>query len=119
LKLLLQPLVENAIYHGVRSLKDYNGLITVRGYRSQGTICFEVLDNGRGMPPGQVSSINAYLREGTPPEQEKHGFGLRNVHERIVLAFGQEYGLGLQSELGKGTKVLLSLPLLVDERSAP
>ena len=117
LKLLLQPLVENAIYHGVRSLEDYNGLITVRGYLTQGTICFEVLDNGRGMPPGQVSSINAYLRGSTPPEQEKHGFGLRNVHERIVLAFGQEYGLGLQSELGKGTKVLLFLPLLGDERS--
>ncbi|NLM38094.1 MAG: sensor histidine kinase [Firmicutes bacterium] len=112
LKILLQPLVENAIYHGVRSLETNDGLITVRGYREEKTICFEVEDNGQGMPADLVDKINRYLRGEGPEDQEKHGFGLRNVHERIVLAFGQEYGLWLTSTLGQGTKVVLRLPLI-------
>jgi two-component system sensor histidine kinase YesM len=116
LKLLLQPLVENAIYHGVRLLDDHEGLITVRGYAREGTICFEVLDNGRGMSAEQVKEINGYLMGGPLLDQEKHGFGLRNVNERIVLAFGKEYGLRFESEPNKGTKVFLRLPLITDLR---
>ena len=112
LKLLLQPLVENGIYHGVQGITTNEGLITVRGYAAAGTICFEVIDNGRGMPAELVAEINGYLQGEQPVVQGKCGFGLRNVHERIVLAFGKEYGLWLTSELGKGTKVHLRLPLL-------
>ena len=112
LKLLLQPLVENAIYHGVRSLESNDGLIIIKGYGANETICFEVIDNGPGMPASQVAAINRYLRGDRSEEQGKHGFGLRNVHERIVLAFGQEYGLWLTSTLDQGTKVVLRLPLI-------
>lgn len=112
LKLLLQPLVENAIYHGVRSLEGGGGLITVRGYAVEETICFEVNDNGQGMPTERVAEINDYLEGKSAPDQGKHGFGLRNVNERIILAFGREYGLRLAAEPGKGCKALLRLPLI-------
>lgn len=112
LKLLLQPLVENAIYHGVRSKESNDGLIVIKGYRAEETICFEVVDNGRGMPAEMVETINRSLRGECAEEQERYGFGLRNVHERIVLAFGQEYGLWLTSTLNQGTKAVLRLPLI-------
>lgn len=112
LKLLLQPLVENAIYHGVREMERAGGLITVRGYAVEETICFEVIDNGKGMPAELVEEINDYLQGTNSPDQEKHCFGLRNVNERIVLAFGKEYGLRVASELGKGTTVFVRLPLI-------
>lgn len=112
IKLVLQPLVENAIYHGVRDLENSEGLITVKGYAVDEIICFEVIDNGKGIPAELVEEINGYLEGGNFPEQEKHGFGLRNVNERIVLAFGKEYGLRITSEPGKGTKAFLRLPLL-------
>ena len=112
LKLLLQPLVENAIYHGVRSTESNDGLIVIKGYRAEETICFEVVDNGRGMPAEMVETINRSLRGECAEEQERYGFGLRNVHERIVLAFGQEYGLWLTSTLNQGTKAVLRLPLI-------
>ena len=115
LKLLLQPLVENAIYHGVRSLVSNEGLIVVRGYRTEETICFEVSDNGRGMPADLVMALNRSLRGEQPEDQAKHGYGLRNVHERIVLAFGQEYGLWLTSTLDQGTRVVLRLPMIKGE----
>src|SRR5690554_5159921 len=112
LKLVLQPLVENAIYHGVRDLENSAGVIRVRGYAADGIICFEVADNGKGIPPELVKEINGYLEGSDLPDQEKHGFGLRNVNERIVLAFGREYGLRISSEPGKGTKAFLRLPIL-------
>ncbi|NLY91884.1 MAG: sensor histidine kinase [Firmicutes bacterium] len=118
LKLLLQPLVENAIYHGVRSSARNDGLIMIRGYAVEGTICFEVIDNGPGIPKDQVAAINDCLQGGKPLNQGKGGFGLRNVHERIVLAFGKGYGLWLSSEPGKGTKVVLRLPLIKGESIA-
>ena len=59
-----------------------------------------------------VETINRSLRGECAEEQERYGFGLRNVHERIVLAFGQEYGLWLTSTLNQGTKAVLRLPLI-------
>lgn len=112
LKLLLQPIVENAIYHGVRAVEKNGGLITIKGYNQKEDICFEVIDNGKGMPAELVEEINNYLQKKSTSNQEKHGFGLRNVNDRIVLAFGQEYGLQINAELGKGTKVILRIPLI-------
>lgn len=112
LKLLLQPLVENAIYHGVRSLERAGGVITVRGYALEAAICFEVIDNGKGMPAELVEEINQYLQGKSASDQKKFGFGLRNVNDRISLAFGKEYGLKVTAELDKGTKVFLRAPLI-------
>lgn len=112
LKLILQPLVENAIYHGVRGLEKPGGLITVKGYLEENNIYFEVLDNGLGIEPERTEEINRCLEGIYGVEQEKRYFGLRNVNERIKLAFGKEYGLKLISVPGEGTRVLVHLPLI-------
>ncbi|MGQ9779674.1 MAG: cache domain-containing sensor histidine kinase [Bacillota bacterium] len=115
LKLILQPLVENAIYHGVRELDRADGLIVVRGYPREDYLCFEVEDNGLGIDSRKVEEINRCLRKTEPAESSHRFFGLYNVNERIVLAFGKEYGLNLISTLGGGTKVTVRLPLIRDE----
>jgi two-component system sensor histidine kinase YesM len=108
IKLILQPLVENAIYHGVRDSDRPDSLIKVKGYlKADNLICIEVIDNGVGMEPARISEINHCLREtGT----EQRFFGLRNVNERIRLAFGPEYGLELKENPGGGITVVVHLP---------
>ncbi len=111
IKLILQPLVENAIYHGVRELKAPGGLITIRGFLREAdrTVCFQVIDNGLGMEASKMAEINRCLREsGT----EQRFFGLSNVNERIKLAFGLEYGLELNPTPGGGVTVNVILPVV-------
>jgi two-component system, sensor histidine kinase YesM len=115
IKLILQPLVENAIYHGVRELDKLGGLIIIRGYGINDHIYFEVIDDGKGMPAELVGEIRQCLGGFSTPESETKFFGLRNVHERIVLAFGKEYGLAVESELGKGTKIIVKLPQIREQ----
>ena len=112
IKLILQPLVENAIYHGVRELERQDGLISVKGYHSEGQAYFEVIDNGLGMSPEKVEEINNLLHGNGVYAGEQRYFGLRNVNERIVLTFGKEYGLSITSTLGRGTQVVVHLPLI-------
>lgn len=112
LKLILQPLVENAIYHGVREREQPGGLIRVRGYGVDEQVYFEVEDNGKGIPPELLEEIGQCLAGNTSPESESKFFGLRNVHERLSLAFGKEFGLTMESRPGYGTKVIVHLPLI-------
>ena len=106
IKLILQPLVENAIYHGVRNLERPGGLITIRGHIYEGQVYLEVSDNGLGMTTEIVADINRCFLIETKSEGKKRYFGLRNVNERIVLAFGREYGLTVESS-AEGTKVTI------------
>ena len=100
IKIILQPLVENAIRHGI-SEKEGKGHIVINGRRSKEDLIFEVMDDGVGFDTGSMDFRNAYFRE-------KHkGYGLRNVDERIKLEYGPEYGLTIESEKGKGTKVVV------------
>ncbi len=111
IKLILQPIVENAIYHGVRELETPGGLITITGFlmEASNTICFQVIDNGVGMDPAKMEEINRRLREsGT----EQRYFGLSNVNERIRLAFGPEYGLALSPTPGGGVTATIKLPVV-------
>lgn len=112
LKLILQPLVENAIYHGVRESEQPGGLIRVHGYGVDEQVYFEVEDNGKGISPELLEEIGQCLEGNTTPESETKFFGLRNVHERLSLAFGKEFGLTMESRLGYGTKVIVHLPLI-------
>lgn len=111
IKLILQPLVENAIYHGVRELEHGGGLITVKAFLSvdRDCVCFEVIDNGNGMEPATMEEINRCLEVAEP---NQHYFGLRNVNERIGLAFGPEYGLRLFETPGGGVTVRVWLPVV-------
>ena len=111
IKLILQPIVENAIYHGVRELETAGGLITIKGFfmEDANTVCFQVIDNGVGMDPAKMEDINRCLREsGT----EQRYFGISNVNERIRLAFGPEYGVELSATPGGGVTVTIKLPVV-------
>lgn len=109
-KLIIQPIIENAIYHGMEYMsEDDEGKIIVTSYTQKGDLYIEVCDNGSGMPPATVES----LLEGKVKNKSKgSGIGMRNVHERIQLYFGKEYGITIESEPDEGTKILIHMPLL-------
>jgi two-component system sensor histidine kinase YesM len=111
LKIVLQPLVENSLTHGMKGCPGI--FVKVRGGLENGVIRFEVVDNGCGMDEGVVSSLNLRLAQAlacrTAPDQD-HGFGLCNVDSRIKLHYGMEYGLRLSSREGTGTKVVVRIP---------
>lgn len=107
LKLMLQPLVENAIYHGMEFM-DGDGEIRVTVRRNGEDLWIEVCDNGLGMTPEQVESL---LSEKPPmPSKRGSGIGVKNVNERIRLYFGEGYGLVIVSEPDEGTVIRIHLP---------
>ncbi|WP_372661983.1 sensor histidine kinase [Cohnella sp.] len=109
LKILLQPFVENAIYHGIRNKFGIgDGVITIRGRLIKDQIVFEVEDNGFGMTPEQLGRI-LITGEGANRNQ---GIGISNVNERIKLYFGHEYGIQIRSEIEVGTCVTITIPKL-------
>lgn len=111
IKLILQPLVENAIYHGVRGM-DKKGLIIIKGYVRQEQILFEVIDNGAGMTEGVLEHINSVLSHAELIKDEDEFFGIRNVNERIKLNFGSDCGLWYVSKNSIGTKAVINIPLI-------
>jgi two-component system sensor histidine kinase YesM len=106
-KIVLQPIVENAIVHGVGTLSE-GGKILIEAHRSGRELEFSVRDNGCGIKP----DVLAHILERNP--SSRSGIGLKNVHQRIRLACGQEYGLKVESELDEGTTVRVRLPLHYD-----
>ncbi|SKA72990.1 two-component system, sensor histidine kinase YesM [Clostridium sp. USBA 49] len=109
LKLILQPIIENAIYHGIEYMFE-EGNITVSAKEVNGKLLYEVTDNGLGIKPDILENILSYNSK----ENGGAGVGIRNVHERIQLCYGKEYGLEIESELEEGTKVKLWLPIVKD-----
>lgn len=112
-KLIIQPLLENAIYHGMEFM-DGDGEITVCSQIRDGQLYIAVQDNGDGMPPDLCAKLldpNAKVTQGKSGSRGS-GLGMRNVHERIRLAFGAEYGLSIRSKLGWGTVVEAHLPCI-------
>ncbi len=111
LKITLQPLVENAIYHGIKEV-DYQGYILITGWLEDNNMILEVKDNGRGMDQDQLNEMIQGLE--TPPEKRprlsRQGMGVRNVHERIRLYFGSEYGLTCISSPSEGTRIRVKMP---------
>ncbi len=110
-KLILQPLVENAIYHGIEPLSS-RGLIRIKGYHNEKYLIFEIHDNGIGIDRQEVDRLNAKLADGSDGEPyETRSIGLSNVDRRIKLYYGNNrYGLIIRSEKGKGTEVCVTLP---------
>lgn len=107
LKLTLQPLVENSLYHGIK-YKRAKGKIWVTGKMEADRILLCVEDNGVGMDAEEVSRLQAEI--GKPCKETEKGFGLANVNERIRMNFGMEYGMTIESEKGRGTKVSIVIP---------
>ena len=106
IKLIIQPLLENAIYYGMEAL-DGDGEILVQGYERDGDIYIDVIDNGIGMPKETVEHL---LTDGQYERKHGSGIGLKNVDQRIKLYFGKEYGLEIKSEPDVGTRVRIHLP---------
>lgn len=110
LKLTLQPLVENALYHGIK-YKRAKGKIVISGFLEQGEenrICLFVEDNGVGMEPEELERLQKEITK--PCKETESGFGLANVNERIRMNFGMEYGITITSQKGEGTKVQVIIP---------
>ncbi len=113
LKLTLQPLVENALYHGIKNKRN-GGTITVRARRA-GTdrVMLEIEDDGVGFTPYRLGKIQAAMDDDTDDFSFKEsGFGLENVNKRIKLYYGKEYGLTVESRYQEGTRVTVTIPLL-------
>lgn len=107
IKLILQPIVENCIYHGIKK-KRGTGKITIRAYRREQNLIIEVSDDGCGMPKEICRKI---LSDEIESENiSGSGIGVKNVNERIQLRFGKKYGLSYSSEEGVGTTVTYVLP---------
>lgn len=103
-KMTLQPLVENAIYHGLKE-KEEGGCISIEVMESEEFVIVEVIDDGIGMEPEIFDSI---LEK--KDERGKKHFGLKNVHERLQLYFGEEYGLSIDKEKKTGTCIRIRIP---------
>lgn len=108
-KLILQPLVENSIYHGIKE-KGEQGLICITGRRELSQMVFTVEDNGMGIPVEQLERLNQDLKRNLSVSKE--GYGIFNVNERIRLYFGEAYGLRLESRNGEWTRAVVTLPLI-------
>lgn len=113
-RLLLQPLVENAIYHGILRAQR-RGRIAILGYQKGSDIVFEITDDGVGMEPAKLQDINEVLRGVRRLENDKEYFGLRNVNKRAQLMFGEEYGVVLVSKPGQGTKAILRIKAIEED----
>jgi two-component system, sensor histidine kinase YesM len=117
LKLILQPIIENSIVHGLEKKKGV-GLLSVRGYKSEDdNIIFQISDSGLGMSKNTVDEIlkiklNPYKRKGI------NGIGLANVQMRMHFHYGEEYRMRIQSSEGLGTTVTLKFPIIKIEASA-
>ena len=109
-KLTLQPLVENALYHGIKA-KRRKGLILVKGRQEGDRIILEVTDDGNGMTEERLQAVRASLSA-----EKGEGFGLRTVHERIQILFGSEYGLQVESAPDKGTRIIVTIPTQTTEK---
>lgn len=108
-KLVLQPFIENAFFHGFT--KKHTGYIHILVARKEQYLICEVIDNGDGMANRSKSPLH---------KNKRHlfsGIGIRNVDERIKLLYGEEYGVDISSEIGEGTRIMIQLPLITDKNS--
>nr|WP_269846978.1 histidine kinase [Paenibacillus sonchi] len=104
--LMLQPLIENAIIHGIENREDGGGIIHLSGKKEDQSIVFLITDNGIGMEQERLALLL---------KSQSKGYGLKNVNDRAVVMYGEQYGLTINSIPGEGTQVLLKIPY--DERN--
>src|SRR5699024_1221356 len=102
-KIIIQPFLENALYHGIEYMVD-QGHISIRVFEENEKISIEIVDDGVGMSPERLAQIQKLK------ESKETGIGIRNVHQRIQVYFGKEYGVFINSELDEGTTILIRIP---------
>ena len=107
-KLTLQPIVENALYHGIKNKRGM-GLIKVTGRESGNDIVFTIEDNGIGMNEEQLEKLRGLIA-GKNLDDRQHGFGMANVEKRLEMQYGKGYGMSVESVYGEGTTVTVRIP---------
>ena len=112
LRFLIQPLVENSISHGFGNLED-GGTIEIRASREMDDLLIEVSDDGQGITADRLMELQRALSQN---ENSITGVGLQNINDRIRLFFGEQYGLKMWSEAGIGTIVILTMPVMSDDK---
>lgn len=111
-KIILQPLVENSIYHGLKE-KDEGGTVRILGKAKEAEIRFQVCDDGVGIEPKLLKRLEDGLNQGLVMNRE--GYGIFNVNERLRLYFGEMYGLTIENGPETGAVVTLRMPLVREE----
>ncbi|HUC93822.1 MAG TPA: sensor histidine kinase [Paenibacillus sp.] len=112
-KFIIQPIVENAIYHGLKE-KEGQGTIVISGQVEDGILSFQITDDGQGITPERVKEIT----EALDAEETSVTYGLKNVHERLKLGFGQGFGVSMTSEPGLYTTIKLAMPAIMESGEA-
>lgn len=110
IKAIFQPLVENSVNHACRNISDFL-IIRIWGYEDENDLIFIVSDNGNGMEREQLEYVRNYLND---ENASGKGIGLKNIHRRINLYYGKDYGLYIDSSPGKGTSVTIRIPQKTD-----
>ena len=105
IKLVLQPIIENAIYHGLK-YKESKGLLIVKGFMKDGNAVLQVIDDGVGMDEETL----AHIYDKHKVNYHSNGVGVYNVQKRLKLYYGEDYGITYTSELGKGTTAMITIP---------
>lgn len=108
IKLILQPIIENSIIHGLFNKKE-TGLITIKCYKNNDKIVFQVCDNGCGIQKEKLNELISYIN--SKENNTKRGVGIKNVNQRIKLYFGDNYGITILSQVGKGTCMKVEVPI--------
>jgi len=115
-KLTIQPIVENAVYHGLEKQKE-KGKVTIKAFSTDTRLSINIIDDGLGIPTKRLKMLNKnlYLGQASDAEEDsdkKQSIGLYNVNQRIKLYYGDEFGLRIQSVLGIKTNVEIIVPII-------
>ncbi len=112
LKLVIQPIVENAIKYGLEC-QSKNGTIIIKAFEENGGILLQVIDDGKGMDQNEIR--NLLDSSNNPSLLKKPGIGIKNVNERLKMCYGERYGLSIQSKIGEGTCVSVFIPKVLQK----
>lgn len=121
IKMIIQPIVENAVYHGLEKKED-EGVVSIQVKREENSIKIVITDDGIGMEAEEVQQINNYINENghvrKNSKENNRSIGLKNINSRIKLYYGNEYGIHISSTRNVGTEVELKLPFVSSEVKA-
>lgn len=109
IRLIIQPVLENAAEHGIKSLKS-GGIVKLRIFEEDGLLHIVITDNGPGIDPMSLRQIRELIVSDGSTKENNHGIGMHNVHRRIQLFYGDQYGLSIESTPNVGTCVTIIIP---------
>ena len=116
MKFIMQPIVENAIYHGIKSKNKY-GFIAIRCERKENNLVLVVEDTGKGMDKDTLEKLNQRMHDKIRENRETRGYGIWNVNQRIKMFYGEQYGITIESVFRYGTKISITIPAKVKKGS--